>query len=136
MRLQDVNGLKELTKNEYALFGRESLQEVIYHADPTEFLGHTWEMKIGAIEGKIYQLAASHTFDANNAEKEMAKFIRGVYEHCEGLLGTPTEETQGWYIWDTATGKVIFQFAVIQETNVFAANLLVGDRCDQRYRNS
>jgi hypothetical protein len=93
-------------------------------------------MKIGTIEGKIYQIGASLAFSANNAEKEMTELIRGVYEHCEGLLGTPTEETRGLYIWDTATGKVIFRFAVIQETNVFAANLFVGDRGDQRYGNS
>jgi hypothetical protein len=93
-------------------------------------------MKVGTIEGKIYQLGASLAFSANNAEKEMTEFIRGVYEHCEGLLGTPTEETQGNIIWDTKTGKVIFQCAVLKETNTFAANLFIGDRGDQRYGNS
>ena len=37
MRLQDIKGLRELTKQEYAIFGRDSLQEVVYHANPTEF---------------------------------------------------------------------------------------------------
>lgn len=136
MRLRDIKELRELTKQEYALFGRESLQEVIYQAGPTEFLGRTWDMKVGTIEGKIYQLGASLAFSANNAEKEMTEFIRGVYEHCEGLLGTPTEERQGNIIWDTETGKVIFQYAVLKDTNTFAANLFVGDRGDQRYGNS
>ena len=105
MRLQDVKDLRELTKQEYEVFGRESLQEVIYHADPTEFLGRIWAMEIGTIEGKIYQLGASLAFDAKNAEKEMTQLTRGVYEFCEPLLGTPTEETQGYFILNMKPGK-------------------------------
>jgi hypothetical protein len=136
MRLQDINGLKELTKQEYAVFGRESEQEVIYHANPTNFIGYEWNMKIGTIEGKIYQLGASLAFDANGAEKEMSKLVQSVYECCETYVGTPTEETRGFIIWDTDTGKVIFQYAVIVETDIFAANLFIGDRGDRRYGNS
>jgi hypothetical protein len=133
MRLEDINGLKELTLQEYAVFGRDSLQEVVYHVSPTEFVGHSWNMMVGTIEGKIYQLGASLAF---SAEKETTKLIKNVYECCELYLGTPTEEEQGSYIWDTDAGKVIFLFAVIQETNTFTANIYVGDRGDQRYGNS
>lgn len=136
LRLQDVHGLKELTKQEYAVFGRESQQEVIYHANATEFLGSTWEMKVGTIEGKIYQIGASLAFDAGNAEKKMSEVVRRVYEHCEVLLGVPTDETQGFIIWDTETGKVVFQYAIVQETNTFVANLFVGDVGNQRYGSS
>lgn len=136
MRLQDIKDLRELTKQEYAVFGRDSLQEVVYHADPTEFVGRTWNMMVGTIEGKIYQLGASLAFSADNAEKETRELIRNVYEYCEPLLGVPTEETQGYFIWDTDTGKVIFQYAVLKETDTFAANLFVGDRGDQRYSRS
>ena len=80
MRLQDIRGLKEITKPEYNFFGKESEQEVVFHANPTEFLGRTWEMMIGTIEGKLYQLGASLSFDAQNAEKEMSGLIRCVYE--------------------------------------------------------
>jgi hypothetical protein len=133
MLLQEVSGLRELTKQEYAVFGRASLQEVIYHATPVEFVGHSWNMMVGTIEGKIYRLAASLAF---SGEEETTRFIENVYEKCEFFLGTPTEEERGCFIWDTETGKVIFQYAVIQETNTFAANLFVGDRGNQRYGNS
>lgn len=136
MRLQDISGLKELSSPEYAIFGRESLQETNYHANPTEFVGRTWEIMIGTIEGKIYQIGASLAFSAVGVEKEMSELIRNIYERCEMFLGTPTEETRGNIIWDTKTGKVIFQYAVIKETNTFAANLFVGDRGDQRYGKS
>jgi hypothetical protein len=136
MRLQDIQGLREFTKEEYAIFGRESLQETIYHANPTEFIGRTWETMVGTMEGKIYQLGASLAFNANNAQKEMTELIRGVYEHCEMFLGVPTEERRGFIIWDTDTGKVIFQYAVLKETDTFAANLFIGDRGDKRYGNS
>jgi hypothetical protein len=91
---------------------------------------------VGTIEGKIYQLGASLAFSANNAQKEMTELIRDVYERCEIFLGTPTEEPRGFIIWDTDTGKVIFQYAVLKETDTFAANLFVGDRGDKRYVNS
>jgi hypothetical protein len=136
MRLQDITDLKEFTSQEYAVFGRESLQETIYHANATEFLGRTWEIMIGTMEGKIYQIGASLAFSAVGVEKEMSELIRNVYERCEMFLGTPTEEIRGNVIWDTKTGKVIFQYAVIQKTNTFAANFFVGDRGDQRYGNS
>jgi hypothetical protein len=136
MQLNDINGLKELTSQEYAVFGRDSLQETIYHANPTEFLGRTWEIMVGTIEGKIYQLGASLSFSANKAEKEMSELIRNIYERFEMFLGTPTEETRGNIVWDTETGKVIFQYAVLKETETFAANIFVGDRGNQRYGNS
>jgi len=136
MPLQDIQGLREITKQEYAFFGKESEQEVVYHANPTEFLGRTWEMMVGTVEGKIYQFGASLSFDARNAEKEMGDLIRCVYEHCEMFLGVPTEEKRGFIIWGTESGKVIFQYAVLKETETFAANIFVGDRGDQRYGNS
>ena len=101
-----------------SVFGRDSLQETIYHADPTEFLGRAWEIMVGTIEGKIYQLGASLSFSANKAEKEMSELIRNIYERFEMFLGTPTEETRGNIIWDTETGKVIFQYAVLKETKL------------------
>jgi hypothetical protein len=82
------------------------------------------------------RLGAILAFDANGAEKEMSKFVQTVFEHCELGLGTPTEEARGFIIWDTDTGKIIFQHAVIAETDTFVANLYVGDRGDNRYGNS
>jgi hypothetical protein len=58
----------------------------------------------------------------------MSKLIQTVYELCELQLGTPTEETRGLIIWDTDNGKVVFQNAVLVETDTFAANIFVGDR--------
>jgi hypothetical protein len=136
MRLQDIDVLRELTKQEYAIFGRESEQEVIYHANPTEFVGYEWNMMVGTIEGKIYQLGASLAFAANGAQNKLSKLIQSVYERCEVFLGTPTEENRGSMIWNTNTGKVVFQYAVIAETETFGANLFVGDRGDRRYGNS
>jgi len=99
-------------------------------------LGRVWEIMIGTIEGNIYQIGASLAFSAVGVEKEISELIRHVYECCEMFLGTPTEEIRGTIIWDTETGKVIFQYAVIKETNIFSVNLFVGDRGDQRYGKS
>jgi hypothetical protein len=49
---------------------------------------------------------------------------------------TPTEESRGLMVWDTETGKVVFQYAVIQETEMFAANIFIGDRVNRHSGNS
>ncbi len=131
MNFQDVARLKELTEEEYAVFGRESLQDVIYHACPTEFLGHTWEIMVGAIEGKLYEIGAIFQM---KAEEYKPNFTDNIFKHCELLLGTPAHEAQGRFIWDTNSGRVVFQYAIIMDT--FEADIFVTNKVTDRYGNS
>jgi hypothetical protein len=131
MSLREIRGLRELTKDEYAVFGRESKQEVIYHAEPTEFVGYRWKMMVGAIEGRLYQLAATLQM---RSEDFTINVTRNVFKHCELLLGTPSEEQQGRFIWDTSSGSVVFQHAIVQDT--FEADVYVSNKGIQRYGRS
>jgi len=131
MSLQELRGLREFTKEEYSIFGRESMQDVVYHAQPTEFVGRRWEMMVGTIEDKLYELGAILKM---RAEEFTIDLTRDVFKHCELLLGTPTEEQQGRFIWDTSSGSVIFQYAIIEDT--FEADLFVSHRGNRRYGNS
>ena len=131
MSLQEIRGLCELTKEEYAVFGRESMQDVIYYAKSTEFVGRRWEIMVGTIEGKLYELGATLKI---SAEEFTVDLPRDIFRHCELLLGTPTEEKQGRFIWDTSSGNVIFQYAIIEDT--FEADLFVGNSGKRRYGNS
>ena len=131
MSLQEIKGLRELTKDEYAVFGRESMQDVIFHANPTEFVGRHWKMMVGTMEGKIYELGAILEVRAAEFTTDLP---RDVFKHCELLLGTPTAEQQGHFIWDTANGSVIFQYAVIED--IFEADMFVSNRPGHRYGSS
>lgn len=131
MRLQDIAGLKELTKEEYAVFGRDSLQDVICHANPTEFVGRRWKIMVGTIEGKLYELGAILEMKAEEFKPDIVEY---VFKRCELLLGTPTYETQGRFVWDTNSGRVIFQYAFIADA--FEADLFVSNKATHRYGNS
>jgi len=122
MRLEEMQGLRELTAEEYAVFGRESLRDVIYHVKPTEFAGRHWKMMVGTTEGKLYQLGAILEM---KAEEFTTNLPRDVFNRCEQLLGTPSAEEKGRFIWDTSTGTVTFQYAIIGE--IFEADLYVGN---------
>jgi hypothetical protein len=131
MELQEIKGLKELTMEEYDVFKRESLQDSIYHADPTEFVGRSWNIMVGAIEGSLYEIGAN--LETSSQEKT-EEIVRSVFKYCEQFLGTPSKEKPGLFIWDTNTGSIVFQFAIIEDT--FAANLFVANRPRSRYGNS
>ena len=127
MNLEDIDGLREATKEEYLAFRRASAQEFIYYAPPTRIAGCDWTVFIRATEGKMKLIGASLNFSAKGAEKEIPKLIQTVLEDSEIQLGTPTEETRGLISWDTETGKVAFAYAVFTESDGFAANIFVGD---------
>ena len=131
MPLKEIDGLRELSKEEYNIFGRDSLQESIYHANPTEFVGRHWDITVGATEGHLYQIAANLEIDAQDKSRELTD---NVFKHCEFQLGTPSEEKPGLFVWDTNDGSVIFQFAIIVDT--FAASLLISNKGQNRYGNS
>lgn len=131
MPLKTIDGLRELSKTEYDSFGRDSLQEAIYHANPAEFIGRNWNIMVGATEGHLYQIAANLEIDVEDKSRELSD---SIFEHCEFQLGTPTEEEPGIFIWDSNDGSVIFRFAIIVDT--FAASLLISDKGHNRYGNS
>jgi len=120
--------LRELSREEYDTFGRDSLQERLYHGRPTDFVGHRWNVLLGIVEGKLYQFEASLELSRQTETDEM---LQNVMRNCELLIGTPTEEQQGVAIWDTNDGSVILQFASIMGT--FATNLIVSSKGEGRY---
>jgi len=114
--------LTELTEREYLHFPRQHRNEVIYHASPINFLEHRWDIMIGMIDGIPYKLGVSIEL----SDKEQAvKLIQVLFKNCEVQLGTPTDEKQGLFIWDTTDGNVILQTASVMgdvAINVFATS--------------
>jgi hypothetical protein len=131
MPLKEIDGLRELSREEYKTFGQDSLQEAVYHANSTEFIGRHWRIMVGATEGRLYQIAANLEINSQDKTRELTDRI---FKHCEFQLGTPSEENPGLFVWDTNDGSVVFQFAIIVDT--FAANLLISNKGHNRYGNS
>jgi len=117
-----LGSLTELSEREYMHFPRQFRGESIYHAPPIDFLGHCWAMIIGIVDGNIYKLAASIQLDD---QQHALDIIQLAFKTCEVQLGTPTEEKQGLFMWDTVDGNVILQTASIMGTvavNIYATS--------------
>jgi hypothetical protein len=122
MHPSSLGNLTELTEGEYLHFPRQLRGEAIYHAPPTEFLGYRWDMMIGMVDGEIYKLGASVEVDD---QEQAVELIQSVFKACEVQLGTPTQEEQGLFVWDTNDGNVILQTASVTGTvaiNIYATS--------------
>lgn len=123
MPLASFGKLIELTEREYVHFPRQLPGEAIYHAPPTEFLGYRWDMMIGMVNEEVYKLGASLDIEDQWQAHDL---IQSALKACEVQLGTPSEEKQGFFVWDTADGNVILQTASIMGT--VAVNIYVTSR--------
>jgi len=113
MHTRDIVDLRELSREEYAIFQRQFKDEAIYHAPPTQFLGRLWNMQIGVIGERLWKLAASLEIED---QQNMVSLVHSAYVNCETRLGTPTEEEQGFQMWGKNDGNVILQVASVLDT--------------------
>jgi len=115
-----LNNLIELTDQEYEYFPRQFIGEKIFHAPQTDFLDHSWGIMIGIVDGKPYKLSANLELDDQQKAMEI---MQSAFKVCENQLGTPTEEKQCLFVWDTIDGNIILQIAHIMGT--LAINIYV-----------
>lgn len=122
MPLVSLGDLTELTEGEYIHFPRQLRGEAIYHAPNIDYLGHHWDIMIGMVDGEVYKLGASLEIED---QRQALEVIQAAFKACEFQLGTPTEEKQGLFVWDTTDGNVILQTASITGTvaiNIYATS--------------
>jgi hypothetical protein len=125
MPLASLGDLTELTEEEYVHFPRQFRGEAIYHAQCANFVGHHWDMMIGMINKEVYKFGASLEI---NDQRQAVEVIQAAFKACEVQLGTPTEEKQGLFAWDTPDGNVILQTASIMGSvavNIYATSRAV-----------
>jgi len=103
---EEVTLLRQLTGDEYAFFQRQFKGEVIYHAKPIDLLGREWTFTVSVVKGKLYKWAASLEL---GADEDVARWGHDVFQYCECFLGSPTDEKEGVFFWDTPDGNVILQ---------------------------
>ena len=102
-------GLAELTSLEYLAMPKEFPGESIFKCPPVDFLGRTWEIWIGAIEGCIYKILAQRSSSG-------AVDVLPILHHCWERLGKPTKWKEkigmNWTttIWSMDEGNVVLGY--------------------------
>jgi hypothetical protein len=61
---------------------------------------------ISSVEDILYKWSASLDLARDD---DVEKWGHDVFQFCEQLLGSPSQEEQGRYFWDTSDGNVILQ---------------------------
>lgn len=77
-------------------------------------------MKLQTVNGSISKIAThillSNKQDANQVAME-------TLHYCKELLGNPTEQQTGFFIWDTTDGNVILQTGELRDGFAIAFSL-------------
>ena len=119
MSLAACGRLIELTADEYKIFPRQFKGETIYHALSFTLFGKCTTM-IGAIGPRIYKISSSNETDG---QADFVQVMKQTLSYCESAMGTPSEEGQGFFCWQSSDGNVILQTAAAGRT--FAVNIFI-----------
>lgn len=127
--IEGLTGLVEFSPAEYAAMGRQFEGEKSYNAPPVTFLGRSWQLMLGSVNGRIYKIAVYLTpktkQEANPAAMETLRY-------CTEKLGRPASQETGLFTWDTSDGNVVLQTAVTAEG--LAINLFLTSRAVRSFR--
>jgi tetratricopeptide (TPR) repeat protein len=104
MPANSFTGLTELSSAEYALMA-PLVGERIYHAQPAEFLGETWQVMLGVAQGHVSKISPYRTV---RDQRTAAKLAAKVSAFFRAQLGPPKEEG-GLRMWDASDGNAILQ---------------------------
>lgn len=125
MSILGLKGLVELTPKQYDIFPKTFKGEKIYNAPNVTFLGFSWNMMLGVVEGKIYKI---NPYLEIHDKKQANETAMKTLMHCKSKLGEPAQHQTGLFIWDTKDGNVVLQTAETSEgfaVNLFSTSLAV-----------
>jgi len=104
--------LEEITPAEYKVLPKTFKGEKIFKAPDVSFLGFSWNMMLGVVEGKIYKMSPSLWLPGKSQADEAAM---KVLDYCKSKLGEP-EQREGFaspetgsFMWHTSDGNVILE---------------------------
>ena len=108
MSIVGLKGLVEIPPAEYKVLPKTFKGEKIFKAPDVSFLGFSWDVRLGVVNGKIYKISTSLMFQR---EKRMEKVAikEKILSYCKSKLGEPAEQTDLSIIWDTSDGNVMLQ---------------------------
>jgi hypothetical protein len=100
--------LTEFSELEYSVYGQNFEGETGYDAPGVGFLDRHWKVALATVWGKIYKIAF---YFESESTKTVTDVSADVWQYCQQRLGKPSEQREALYIWDTADGNVVLQFA-------------------------
>lgn len=101
-----ARGLIEFSPSEYAALGRQFVGERDYDALPVDFLGHSWDVMVQAVHGRISAIAP-YLLIKNREEAHRA--AKQIFQHCVEALGEPAERETESFRWRTSDGTVMLK---------------------------
>jgi hypothetical protein len=104
--IEGLGGLIEFSPSEYAALGRQFVGEKDYDALPADFLGHSWDVMVQAVHGRISAIAA-YLLIKNREEAHRA--AKQIFRHCVEALGKPAEGETESFLWRTSDGTVMLK---------------------------
>jgi hypothetical protein len=106
MSITGLEGLVEITPAEYNVLPKTFKGEKIFKAPDVSFLGFSWNMMLGVVEGKIYKISPSLMLQGKSRADEAAV---KVLAYCKSELGEPAQQQTGSFMWHTSDGNVILE---------------------------
>jgi len=106
MLIVGLEGLVEITPVEYKMLPKTFKGEKIFKAPDVSFLGFSWNMALGVVEGKIYKISPSLMLQGKSQVEEAAV---KVLAYCKSELGEPAQQQTGSFMWHTSDGNVILE---------------------------
>jgi hypothetical protein len=125
-QISALHKLVELTTEEYKFFTRVFKNEKTYKAPPTIFLGRSWNVMLGTVNGRVWKVA---TFIELDNVSEANRLSDDVMGYCISHLGKPMEKQPNIITWDTRDGNIILQTATVMGTvaiNLYVTSCAVG----------
>ena len=104
--IENLEGLRELSRLEYLTLPKTFAGEKIYEAPELEFLDFRWNVFIGVHRGRIYKI--SPQFITKDIGKAQQAFT-GPFAHFLSVMGEPAERMGSGVIWRTTEGNVILE---------------------------
>jgi hypothetical protein len=86
----------------------EFKNERIYHAPPAGFAGASWEIVLGAVDGRVYKVSALLVLENREQRDRMWRNLDGL---LRTPLGTPATAVATIITWDTEDGNVVMNRA-------------------------
>lgn len=110
--IKDVNGLIEFSPVEYRTMGRQFGDEKNYNAPPVLFLGRSWKVLLQTVHSQICKIALHIEPESTSNANAIAM---QTFQYCTELLGKPTKQITGLFVWDATDGNAVLQIAETAE---------------------
>jgi hypothetical protein len=119
MPIEAVTGLREFSPQEHAAVSQFE-GEKNYDAPPVQFLRWQWDVMLGVVDSRVYQL--SLTLEVHTPAEANA-IVLATVRHYHEVLGAPDNRGSSKYYWDTAQGNILLNAKTVDGVFLISGNI-------------